>query len=217
MIENLKKLNPEISFFHISDKEFETFGRVIENLDCSEILQEAKKIPFPREGSSYLPSVENFESLRISEKIKDAFFGTLPAQTGYCFGQNTLMNATEWHFSNEINIATTPLVLLLAKKSDIVDNKISSSKFKAFYLPEGTVIEVYATTLHFCPCQVSDDGFGCVVALPEGTNIPLENKTEDPVLFRKNKWLLCHEENKALVEKGVVPGISGINFEIKYQ
>ena len=98
-----------------------------------------------------------------------------------------------------------------------MDNKISSSKFKAFYLPEGTVIEVYATTLHFCPCQVSDDGFGCVVALPEGTNIPLENKTEDPVLFRKNKWLLCHEENKALVEKGVVPGISGINFEIKYQ
>ena len=216
-METLKKLNPEIPFFHVEDEEFAAFGRVIKNLDCTELLQEAKKIPFPEEGSSYLPSVENFETLSVSEKIRDEFFGTLPTQVGYCFGSNTLMNATEWHFSNEINASVTPLVLLLAKKDDIVDNKILSSKFKAFYLPAGAVVEVYATTLHFCPCQVSDDGFGCIVALPEGTNIPLEKKSEDPVLFRKNKWLLCHEENKALIEKGVVSGISGTNFEIRYK
>lgn len=38
----------------------------------------------------------------------------------------------------------------------------------------------------------------------------------DPLLFRKNKWLLAHVENAGMIAKGVVPGIVGPNFEIKY-
>ena len=181
MLENLKKLNPDVDFYDVSDKEFASFGRIVKNLDATEIIETAKKIPNPESGSSYQPSVEDFEKLNIAETIKNEYYGSLPTQIGYCWGHNTMMNATEWHTSSEINIAITPLVLILGHVWDIKDGKIDSSKFKAFYLPAGTVVEVYATSLHFCACEVSKDGFGCVVGLPAGTNTDLEIEPENKI------------------------------------
>lgn len=48
------------------------------------------------------------------------------------------------------------------------------------------------------------------------TNKPLDNAALDSLLFRKNKWLIAHNENKGLIDKGVVSGISGENFKINY-
>lgn len=216
MLETLKKLNPEIPFYSVNDSEFSSFGRIIEDLDTAEIIATAKTIKNPENGSSYQPSLEAFEKLGIAKTIADNCFGTLPTQIGYCWGHNSFLNATEWHTSSEVNIAITPLVLILGHIWDIENNRIDSSKFKAFYLPAGTAVEVYATSLHFCPCEVEKSGFGCVVALPLGTNTDLEEKTEGSLLFRKNKWIICHEQNEALKQKGVFAGISGTNFEIKY-
>ena len=216
MLENLKKLNPDIKLLDVNSPEFLTFGRVIKTLDISEITSEALKMQNPESGSSYLPSVEEFEKLEIAKTIKNEFFGTMDSQLGYCWGHNNFLNATEWHKGSEINIAITPLVLILGHVWDIVDGKIDSSSFTAFYLPAGTAVEVYETTLHFCPCEVEQSGFGCVVGLPKGTNTDLEIKPNNKMIFRKNKWLICHVDNKALIEKGVVAGISGTNFEIKY-
>lgn len=216
MLENLNKLNPDIRIYSVNDVEFKTFGRVIENLDVTEIIEAAEKIPKPENGSLYTPSEVSFEKLEIADKIKNTFFGTLPTQIGYCYGHNSFLNAAEWHFSSEINIAVTPLVLILGHIWDIENGKIDSSSFKAFYIPKGTVIEVYATTLHFCPCETEKRGFGCVVGLPLETNTPLDDKAENPLLFRKNKWIIAHEENASLINRGVVSGITGINYEIKY-
>ncbi len=127
-----------------------------------------------------------------------------------------MLNATEWHTSSEINIAITPLVLILGHIWDIKNGKFDSSDFKAFYLPAGTIVEVYATSLHYCPCQVSDSGFGSVVGLPLGTNTDLETESENPLLFRKNKWIICHTDNEELINDGVTAGITGTNFEIKF-
>lgn len=216
MLDKLKKLNPNIPLFDVGSAEFATFGRIIKNLDSTEIIDAAKTIPNPESNSSYLPSVEGFEHLKIASQIEKEFFGSLPTQIGYCWGYNNFLNATEWHTSSEINIAVTPLVLILGHVWDIVDGKIDSSKFKAFYLPQGSVVEVYATSLHFCPCQVSDDGFGCVVGLPAGTNTPLTVLADDKLLFRRNKWIMAHKENQALIQRGVVPGIYGENYQINY-
>ena len=57
------------------------------------------------------------------------------------------------------------------------------------------MVEIYATSLHFCPCEVTKDGFGCVVALPEGTNLLLDEEKTDLQLFKKNKWPISHVEN----------------------
>ncbi len=216
MLEKLMQLNPEIEFYDVNDKEFAPFGKIIKNLDTTEIIKVAKKIPNPDSGSSYVPSYEEFEVLKIADDIKNNYFGTMPTQIGYCWGHNNLMNATEWHISSEINIAVTPLVLILGHIWDINDGKIDSSKFKAFYLPTGTAVEVYSTSLHFCPCEVENNGFGCVVGLPKDTNTNLAVETANKLLFRKNKWIIAHSENETLINKGVVSGITGINYEIKY-
>src|SRR5699024_12860421 len=44
---------------------------------------------------------------------------------------------------------------------------------EAFLVPAGTMIEVYATTLHYAPCSAQEKGFRCVVILPKGTNTEL--------------------------------------------
>ena len=216
MLENLRKLNPEIELFSVFDDEFKPFGIIIEDLDTSEIIKEAKKIENPENGAAYLPSVDSFEKLPIAKQIEDDLFGTLPTQIGYCWGHNSFLNAAEWHTSSEVNIAITPLVLILGHIWNIKNNKIDSSKFKAFYLPAGTAVEVFATSLHFTPCELCEEGFGCVVALPLGTNTDLEKRVDGSLLFRRNKWIICHEDNETLKNRGVVPGISGTNFEIKY-
>lgn len=216
MINKLKKLNPDLPFYSVTDKEFSSFGRVLNNLSTDGFLGEAEKLDYPKSGSTYLPSVQNLESVAEAKKIINEIYGEMPTQIGCCYGYNSLMNATEWHTSSEVNIAVTDLVLILGHIWDLEDHKIDSSAFKAFFVPKGTAIEVYATTLHFCPCQVSDDGFNCIVCLPKETNTPLEGKPNDPLLFRKNKWIIAHNENKALIDRGVVAGISGVNFKVNY-
>jgi hypothetical protein len=215
MLEKLKKLNPDIQLFSVNDEEFASFGRVIDFLDTKEIVALASKIESP-ENSSYVPSQSEFEALSIAKEIEDKCFGTLPTQIGYCWGHSNFLNATEWHTSSEVNVAITPLVLILGHVWDIKNEKIDSSCFKAFYLPKGTAVEVYSTTLHFCPCEVEKSGFGCVVALPRGTNTPLSYNAGDHLLFRKNKWIIAHEENTVLQNRGVASGIYGKNYEIKY-
>lgn len=215
--EKLTELNPGIRIFDIRDDEFRQYGRIIDSLDIKEISDVAEKIPMPSDGSAYLASVKDFEELAIARKIKDTVFGTLDTQTGYCYGYNSSLNAAEWHCCSELNIAITPMVLILGKRNDIMaDGKMDSSVMKVFYLPKGTVVEIYATTLHFCPCQVNNGGFRCVVSLIRETNIPLDTPCDDKLLFRKNKWIIAHNECKSLIDKGIVPGIGGINYIIRF-
>ena len=215
MLSKLKELNKDIKLYDVTDEEFSSFGRIID-IDTKEIIETAKRIKNPENGSSYLATVEALEKLSVATEIKNEYFGSLPTQIGYCWGHSNFLDATEWHTSSEVNIAVTPLVLILGHVWDVEDKRIDSSKFKAFYLPEGTAVEVYATSLHYCPCEVQKNGFGCIVALPQGTNTDLEIEPENKLLFCKNKWIICHEENDNLIKKGVIPGITGINHEIKY-
>lgn len=216
MLNILKEKNPDIKLYSVNEIEFKTFGRVIKDLDTAEIISAAEAIINPETGSAYSPREASFEKLKISAQIKSEYFGTLPTQIGYCYGHSNFLDAAEWHTSSEINIAVTPLVLILGHIWDIENGKIDSSRFKAFYLPKGTAVEVYSTTLHFCPCEVEKAGFGCVVGLPLDTNTPLDATPDNPLLFRKNKWIIAHEQNMSLINRGVISGITGENFEIKY-
>lgn len=163
MLELLNKKN-NFKIYSTQSDEFSAFGRVLD-LDTDEIISVAKNIKLPNENSIYTASEKSFENLNISKQIKQDIFGEIPAQTGYCYGHSNFLNAAEWHTSSEVNVAVTDLVLFFAHRKDIINNKIASEKFKAFFVKKGTAIEVYATTLHFCPCEVESKGFGCVVAL----------------------------------------------------
>ena len=213
-IERLRELNPDLEIFNTDSKEFSVFGKKLA-LNTDEIVKVAEGIKNPELGSLYDASVAEFECLKIAEEIGEECFGEMGCQVGYCRGHSSKLNAFEWHTSSEINVAVTDLVLILARVDQIENQRIDSSASKVFYIKKGEAIEVYATSLHFCPCQVEESGFGCVVALPVGTNIPLERKHNDPLLFRKNKWIIAHVENNALIERGVSAGVYGENIEIK--
>lgn len=216
MLEHLKRLNPEIPFLSVNSAEFSEYGRIIKGLDITEIVAAAEKIELPDGCSKYIPSEPSFERLPIAEEIKNRFFGELDIQLGYTYGHSSKLNALEWHTSSEINIAVTPLVILVAKRSEIKDSMLDSACVRAFYVPGGTVLECYATTLHFCPCEAESNGFGWVVALPRGTNTPLDKEPGDKLLFKKNKWVIIHPEHRAMADAGAVIGICGKNYKINY-
>lgn len=216
MIEKLRKLNPELNIYSVHDKEFKKYGKVLK-IDNDELVSVAQNITLPESGSAYKLNVEELNNLNCSKMYKEILFGGCEIQTGICMGYNTKMDALEFHKSSEINIAITPLILLLGLEYEMEDNEFNSENIKAFYVNKGETVELFGTTLHFCPCQVDDNGFSNVVILPEHTNAILEKKFADKLLFKKNKWLICHKNNTELINKGIYPGIYGENYEIKYQ
>ena len=203
-----------MKIYRVTDKEFSLFGKVLD-IDTKDIVEEAQKIDMPAVGSAYVPSKEEFEKLPIMEVAKNEVFGGLSAQFGYCWGYNDTLNALEWHKCSEINIAVTDLILLVGDVRDIEEgNRYNSENVRAFKVLKGEAIEVYATTLHYCPVQTSKTGFGCVVGLLKDTNTNLDFVPEDKRLFRKNKWIIAHEDNTGLINKGIVGGIYGENYKI---
>ncbi len=202
----------------VFDKEFRKYGQVLKNYDCTEIIEKMSSTPLPNDVI-YEPSIKELEQLKIAEELKAREYGELPIQIGYCNGNNYLLNAIEYHRSSEINIAVTDLILLIGCQKDINDDfTYETSKIEAFKVPAGTIIEVYATTLHYAPCNAKEDGFRCVVVLPKDTNLPLKNKIgkfgEDELLFARNKWLIGHKDTD-LGEQGAFIGLVGENISLK--
>ena len=200
----------------VMEPEFKKYGKVITGLDCSDIIAAMAETSCP-ENVVYVPGAESLESCASAKDIAYTLYGGMPVQIGYCNGHNHLLNAVEYHRDSEINIAVTDLILILGKEQDITeDHTYDSSKMEAFLIPAGTTIEVYATTLHYAPCNVAASGFKCVVVLPKGTNtdITLEEKhtPEDDLLFARNKWLLSHPDANIA---GSVAGIKGENLSVK--
>lgn len=200
----------KMTIYRVTDPEFAPYGRVL-SLPAEELIAAAETLEMPQSGSRYEPSLEVLERVKIAETIEDEFYGEMPIQVGLCWGHNNRLNALEWHTSSEINVAATDFVLMLGRIDEIKDGMYDSSRVKSFRVRRGESIEVYATTLHFCPCTTDADGFRCVVVLPRGTNVPLDGTPTDPLLFRKNKWVICHVDNEALKARGVRPGITGVN------
>lgn len=203
----------------VTDSDFKKYGQVLKNYDCSEIIEKMKSsTPLPSDVI-YEPSIKELEELKIAEELRKREFGELPIQIGYCNGNNYILNAVEYHRTSEINIAVTDLILLIGCQQDIEDDfSYDTSKIEAFFVPAGTIIEVYATTLHYAPCNANEDGFKCVVVLPRDTNLSLEEKIEktgeDALLFAKNKWLIGHKDTD-LGEHGAFIGLVGENISIK--
>lgn len=114
-------------------------------------------------------------------------------------------------------MAQTDMILILGKEQDIEeDGTYDTGKMEAFLVPAGTVIEVYATTLHYAPCNVNGNKFRAAVILPKGTNTDApaaqNNTKEDKLLFARNKWLIAHEE--AGIE-GAFVGLKGANLSVE--
>ena len=204
----------------VTDPEFIGYGRIIEGYDAEktaimEALRDNTPIP---EGTEYVAEEPALQSLAAADKITNSLFGGSPMQFGWCNGHNTKLNCLEYHRSSEINLGASDFILLLAKREEIVDFKLDSSKVKAFLVPKGVMVEVYATALHYAPCQAhKDSGFQVLVGLPKGTNVGkpefAAGNQEDKLLTATNKWLLAHAESSE-AKDGAWVGITGENIDI---
>ncbi|MCM3570574.1 DUF4867 family protein [Neobacillus mesonae] len=219
--EELVKLNSHIPFYHVRDTAFHQYGKIIPSSNIEEIESFMNDTEIPLGENIYVPSIKEMEQTAFKEMIETTVYGEMPIQIGYCNGRNSFLNGFEYHKGSEINIAITDFVLLLGRVQDIEDKLFSSENVEAFFIPKGTMVELYSTTLHFAPCKVSAEGFKAVVILLAGTNQsldgPVKRRTaEDELLFMKNKWLIAHPERKPLIDKGAYPGIKGKNIEVQY-
>lgn len=200
-----------MKLYDVRDKRFAVYGRILDGLDCGDMFDAAaaQRIPEQTEYIACLPSLQQCKSLEV---IENEIFGGMAVQAGYCFGHNSSLDAVEYHKCSEVNAAVTDLVLLLGREQDIEpDSTYDTGRLEAFFVPAGTVMEVYGTTLHYAPCQVSEKGFGWIVILPEGTNTELGRRPEDKLLYARNKWLIAHEE--AGIE-GAFAGLRGENLKV---
>ena len=201
----------------VHDEAFRPYGRVI-NLDLAAFEAEIAKVALPEDGTMYEPSTPAFEALPLFQELQDKVFGELPIEFGHCSGRNHKLNAVEYHRSSEVDIAATDLYLMLGKQQDIDPETFhyETKRIETFFVPAGTAVELYATTLHFAPCSAGADAeFRCGVVLPRGTNVPLVNLTrgvgEDRLLFANNKWLIAHAES-GLEKDGAFVGLVGENL-----
>ncbi len=202
----------------VFDKEFTRYGQVHEGYELDGLLAAMETIPLPDEGTSYQPAIPELEAQSVFHQFEENAYGGMPVQLGMCWGRNTKLNCLEYHRDSEFNVGTGDFILLLAKQDEIVDGVIDTSKVKAFRVPAGVLVEVYATTLHYAPCHVNEaEGFRVAVALPQGTNGPrpeLEPITvEDKLLWARNKWLLAHADS-AEAKQGAAVRLAGINLDI---
>ena len=202
-----------MKIYSIHDKEFNAFGKVIDCPFFDLFIDGAKDIATPDSGCSYMASVPAFES-EDSLKYYQGYFGDMPVQIGYCWGRNDMLNGLEWHKSCEVHCALADMILLLGDMRDIEDGVFDTKNVKAFYVKKGESLEIYQTTLHFCPSMPDGKVFKNVVILPRGTNLPLDNPTEDKKLIAKNKWFMCHPESVKHVQTGRVIGLKGVNLKV---
>lgn len=222
MLDRLNKVN-DVKITSVFDDAFKTYGRVIEGYDFSDLIAYMEsRTTIPENGNVYVASVPEMEAFPAAEEVKQCLYGDMEIQVGYCNGRNTTYNGFEYHKGSEINVAVTDFMLVLGHTWEIAaDNTYKVEDARVFFVPKGTAIEMYQTTLHLSPLRVCDDGFKGIVILPRGTNTPLDRKPsnesgEERLLLQRNKWVISHSEREPLMKQGAFPGLIGENKELHY-
>ena len=208
-----------IQILPVTHPSFQRYGQILEGYDLKELLEKLEAVtPLPETGTVYRPGQPELEALIAAKELSDRAYGGMPIQLGWCNGHNTKLNCLEYHRDSELNLGTRDFILLLAKREEMENGSLDTSKVKAFRVPAGMLVEVYSTTLHYAPCQSSkDEGFRVLIVLPLGTNtekpdIQIRNE-EDNCLWARNKWLLAHATSSEAAQ-GAPVRLFGENVDI---
>lgn len=206
-----------MNIYSVLDKEFKPYGQVHDGFPTEEILSALAKTPVTN-GVVYTAEDAALQQLAVTEELSATVYGGMPIQMGWCNGHNTKLNCLEYHRDSELNLGTGDFILLLAKQEEVTDGKLDTAKVMAFRVPAGVLVEVYATSLHYAPCQTGSEGFQVLVVLPKGTNgvRPEQAKVyggDDKLLWACNKWLIAHPETGEAAE-GAFAGLIGENIDI---
>lgn len=220
MLQTLRAKNPGLSFHSVFDPAFRPFGRIVD-FDAAALIAACEKAAaMPASGCLYVTDLPALEAPALFGPVEQALRGEGGCQIGCCWGFNTRLNCLEYHRASEHNIAVTDMAVLLAPQQAMEGLDLPAGQVVGFFVPKGTTVEFYATTLHYAPCQTQDSGFCSIVVLPRGTNSPLAHSRPEAgdgrLLWARDKWLIAHPDNQADVQNGAYPGLHGENFDIRY-
>ena len=202
----------------VYDAEFKPYGRVVTGYPVAGLLEQLGKTPLPA-GTDYVPDDPVLHEAQEAAQVGEGLYGGMPFQLGWCNGHNTKLNCLEYHRDSEFNLSPEEFILILAKMDDIAaDGTLDTAKAKAFRVPAGVMVEVYATTLHYAPCHADPaKGFHVMVGLPAGTNTDYRPQntanTADSTIWARNKWLLAHPESSEAAQ-GAKALLVGENLDI---
>ena len=217
---DLRKLNPHVKIQPVEDPSFCHFGRVHSGAPVDLVSAYARQHAVPGESVVYEGSIEGLEAdVALMGWLTWQVYGGMPVQLGWCYGRNQRLDCLEYHKGTEVIIAVTDMVVLLGHYDDIQWQPrpaYDSARIRAFFVPQGAVVEFYAWCLHYAPVHTNaNTGFCALIALPYGTNQTFERAPakvgEAALLLARNKWLIAHPDMADLVKGGAFAGIKGDN------
>lgn len=200
------------------DNEFKRYGRIVEGFETDSVLNWLRENVTIPSGLVYVPREEAFMKMQIAQDIENRFFGGMSSNLGYVAGHGNTLNALEFHKCSEINLGLHDFILFLALRSEIGEDGILDTKYvKAFHIPKGVMIEMFAGTMHYAPCSFDKETGYCVfAACLEGTNSDCPRispvSIEDKHLAGKNKWLYAHPDSNEVKVDGAPVGLRGENL-----
>ena len=186
----------------IDDPSFKQYGTLWNEFDLTELEAFCNKnVKIDSEKNFYVPSNPALEKLALIQQVSNEVYAGMPLEAGECTGQTRDFTAVEYHRA------------ILEEKGSI-DPKEDA---KLFFVPAGTVFEMYSDTLHYSPIKVHASGFKVIVILPEGSNQPLPEKfsAKNKRIVKKNKFQLVHACRKDKIEAGAEIGVTGDLIEIE--
>lgn len=214
-LERLRSLNPSLDIKSAEDPSFSRYGRILLDHDFRGLCDLVRDYPVPGASNTYTPEIAGSRDLPIHQELAATLYGEMPIQIGFGGGFCQLLNALEWHKGNEVNVAVTEFLVMLASLDDLEGGFLDTAKVKTFHLAQGQAIELYATTLHYSPCNVDAHPFRMLVVLPLGTNLPLAGEREPgDLLMARNKWLIAHPDAKSEIAEGARVAITGTNLRV---
>ena len=220
---HIRKLTPHVKVLPVEDPSFCHFGRLHSGAPLDAASAYAREHTVSGESVVYEGRVAGLEEEEtLLAWLTWRIYGGMRVQLGWCYGRNQNLDALEYHKGNEVIVAVTDLILLLGHFDDIQwqpQPSYDSARIKAFYVPQGAVVELNAWCLHYAPVHTdAKTGFCALIALPYGTNQAFERKPakvgESALLFARNKWLIVHPDQADLIKEGAFAGIQGDNLHI---
>ena len=206
MLETIRTLNPQYTIHELDDS-FKEYGQVL-NCDVKDAIEYAATY---KNVAAYDMSVKELEEMPCIKNLMKDVYGYLDVMAGVVTGKNDVLNGLEYHQCSETIIAVTDYILAIGKRWDMEGHDYDSSKCELFYVPKGTVVELYATTLHYTPIAV-EDSFKTICLLLRGTG---DACTRRGILKKKNKWFIAHGDNIEKVKAGDYPGLKGEMIKIR--
>lgn len=218
-LEDFQKKNPDYKILSIDDPDFKKYGKVYTKYDISEVKDYMdKNVKISSPSNFYTPSNKDLEKIPAIQEMGKDIYAFMPIEAGECTGQSTNFSAIEYHQGSETNIMLTDVIMVLGQRSTLDTNGeySPSEDGQIFFVPAGTVVEFYSTTLHYAPIKVHDSGFSIIVILIKGSNeeLPADFKSDNKRIVKQNKFQLVDPSRKDKIAIGVEVGLTGKLIEM---